>query len=374
MTTELKTVITDLNESFIEFKKKQDDRVSSIETALARRVPTYKAANDESYGEETEEMKSYFRGQPFERKALTVTDDGQGVTVRADWADRIYSLIRESSPMRSVASITPTDSNETEVLVDRGEASSDWIAETGTRAATAIDFMTRHKIANAEHYALPSVTQQMLEDSKFDVEVWVQAKVGKRFARQEAAAFINGDGVGKPRGVLNYGTVKEASFTWGADPALYAIGAQYTGTDGGFAVDGTGADALYDLVDSLKAEYQPGASWMMTRAFQNKVRKLKDASGSYLFTPSLQEGVPNRLLGYPIRLAEDMPALAADVVGALFGDFKQAYNITDRTGLAVLRDPYSTPGYVRWYVRRRVGGALTNPEAVKALVMGTEPV
>ena len=371
--SEIREVITDLNTAFSEFKKKQDERISNLETVLARRVPTFvggmNAANDDD--EETLEMKSFLRGKPFERKALSVTDDGQGVTVRADWADRVYTLVRESSPMRFIAAVVQTDSNETEVLVDRGEAASAWITETGARTATNIDFLTRHKVANSEHYALPAVTQQMLEDSKFDVERFVQDKVAQRFGRQEANAFINGDGLnGTPRGILHYGTVKEASFTWGANTALYAIGAQYSAAAG----DITNPDVLFDLVDSLKTEYLPGASWLMTRAFRNKIRKLKDLQGRYIFEDSLQAGVPPRLLGHPVYLAEDMPALAADVVGALFGDFRKAYTICDRKGLGVLRDPYSTPGFVRWYVRRRVGGALTNPEAVKALVLGNAPV
>ena len=369
MSEQIKEVITDLNTAFSEFKQKQDERISNLETVLARRVPTFVGGGDD-VGEETREMKSFLRGKPFERKALSVTDDGQGVTVRADWADRVYTLVRESSPMRSIAAVVQTDSNETEILVDRGEAASAWITEVGARAATDIDFMTRHKIANSEHYALPSVTQQMLEDSQLNVEGFVQDKVAQRFARQEAAAFINGAGTnGTPRGILHYGTVKEADFTWGADPALYKIGAQYTGAAG----DISDPDVLFDLVDSLKTEYLPGASWLMTRAFRNKIRKLKDLQDRYIFEDSLQAGVPPRLLGHPVYLAEDMPALAADVVGALFGDFRKAYTICDRVGLGVLRDPYSSPGFVRWYVRRRVGGALTNPEAVKALVLGNAP-
>ena len=132
-------------------------------------------------------------------------------------------------------------------------------------------------------------------------------------------------------------------------------------------------DTLADLVDALKAPYLPGASWMMTRKMRNIIRKLKDQDGRFLYQASLDAAIPDRLMGYPVRLAEDMPAPAAGVVGALFGDFRQAYTIADRIGLAVIRDVYSQPGFVRWYVRRRIGGALTNPEAVKALVLGVAP-
>lgn len=323
-------------------------------------------------GHETKAMQDFFRRG--ETKALSVTSDGQGVTVRADWSDRIFQLVRESSPMRQVASVIGTSKNEIEVLVDREEPASDWVAETGTRAATAASFMTRHKIAVSEHFALPSATLDMLDDSDYPVEDWLQGKVANRFARQEAAAFIGGDGVGKPRGILDYGFVPDADFAWGANPAAYAIGAIYTGVNGDLPAVPLGADPLADLVDAVKAPYLPNASWMMTRAMRNKIRKLKDADGRFLYQASLDAAIPDRLMGYKVNLAEDMPALVTGAVGALFGDFREAYTIADRIGLAVIRDQVTQPGFVRWYVRRRVGGALTNPEAVKALILGVEPV
>ncbi|MDA3857260.1 MAG: phage major capsid protein, partial [Roseovarius sp.] len=145
----------------------------------------------DAIGAETKAMANFLRGG--ETKSLSVTSDGQGVTVRADWSDRIFSLVQESSPMRAVASVVGTSKNEIEVLVDREEPASDWVAETGTRSATAASFLTRHKIAVHEHYALPSATLDMLDDSDFPLEDWLQGKVASRFARQEAAKFFNGN-------------------------------------------------------------------------------------------------------------------------------------------------------------------------------------
>lgn len=304
-----------------------------------------------------------------ETKELSVTNDGQGVTVRSEWSDRIVSLVRETSPVRSVASNMQTSSNALEVLVDRGEVGSDWISELSERTKTAATFMERHKIEVDEHYALVEATLQMLDDSNLNVEQWLQGKIGQRFTRQENTAFMLGDGIGKPRGLLTYPTVKESLFTWGADPDTYEIGATFTGDAG----DLTTADPLFDLVDSLKAAYLENAAWMMTRAFRNKVRKLRDSQGRFLFETSLAVGVPDTLLGYPVVLAEDMPALAVDEIGALFGDFQQCYACVDRSGIDVIRDPYSAPGRVRWYARKRLGGAVVNPEAYKALILGTEP-
>ncbi|ATX66941.1 phage major capsid protein [Roseinatronobacter bogoriensis] len=349
-----------------------DRRLSQTETVMAR---TRKGFSGDAGGVEHKALKSWLRtGKDLDTKTLSVTNDGQGVTVREDWRDQIFKLVREFSPMRQVANVLATQSNEIEVLVDRDEPASDWVAEVAPRDATAAAFLTRHKIAVHEHYALPSSTLQLLEDSDFDVEAWLQDKIGSRFGRQEAAAFMVGDGNGQPRGILDYDFVPDADHTWGADPATYEIGAVYTGVDGGLPADDSDAiDSLMDLVDSLKAPYLPGARFMMTRAMRNRIRKLKDAEARPLLQPSLAEGVPDRLLGYPIMLSEDMPALTADAPGVLFGNFSQAYSIVDRIGVAIVRDIYSQPGFVRWYVRRRVGGAMTNPEAVKVLVLGSEP-
>jgi len=308
----------------------------------------------------------------LEGKAMSISADGQDVVVRGEWSDRIFRLIRETSPVRRAANVMNTTSNSLDVLVDRGEPTSAWVAETGTRSETNTSFMSRHPISVFEHYAYPAVTTHLLEDSAFAVEPWLIAKIAARFARQENAAFFGGSGSGEPTGLLTYGTTPDDSFTWGADPSAYAIGANYTGADG--AMGTSPVETIGDVVDSLKAEYLAGAAWMMPRKVRNLVRDLKDSQGRFYFQPSLSEGVPDRLMGYPVFLAEDMDAPAADTVGMFFGNFAEAYTVVDRTGMQVIRDPYTSPGNVKFYVAKRVGGALTNPEAVKALVLGSEPV
>ena len=305
----------------------------------------------------------------IERKELSVTSDGQGVSVRSQWADRIFKQIRETNPMRQLASTMTTASDSLEVLVDRGEPLSDWIGELDPRAKTDASFLTRHKITVHEHYANPEVTLSMLEDSSFNVEQWLQSKLASRFNRQEEAAFLLGDGAGQPRGLLTYPSVANDDFTWGADPDQYEIGAIYSGANG----DITDPDVLIDMVDSLKSAYLNGASWLMTRAMKSKIRKLKDSQDRYLFEPAITAGAPDRLLGYPVFIAEDMPGLAADEVGAVFGNFNEAYTVVDRLGVTIQRDSFTKPGWVKYYARKRLGGAVTNPEAVKFLVLGSKP-
>lgn len=348
-----------------------DQKFRKLEAAISR--PGSGGSDDDMNGDEAKAMDTWARSGELETRALSIVDDGQGVVVRGDWSDRIFRLIRETSPVRQVANVMRTGKQSLEVLVDRGEPGSAWVGETGTRTATTASFMTRHPIDTHEHYAYPAITNQLLADSDFDVEGWLQGKIGARFGRQEAAAFINGDGIGKARGILDYDRVSDDDFVWGAEPSAYVIGSIYSGVDAGLPASGAAIDLLGDLVDSLKADYLPGASFLMTRKMRNIVRKLKDSESRPFFQPSLSQGLPDRLMGYPVFLAEDMGDLAADGVGMLFGDFGQAYTVVDRMGIQVIRDPFTQPGFVKYYVSKRVGGAVTNPEAVKALVLGSEP-
>lgn len=366
---EIGGMVRQIGDSVAETKSTLEKRIAKIEAAANR--PGFGASDTKASDPVLETWLRKGDTSALEGKAMSISADGQDVTVRGDWSDRIFRLIRETSPVRQAANVMTTTSITLDVLVDRGEPTSAWVAETGTRSATDTSFMSRHPIGVFEHYAYPAVTSHLLEDSAFDVEQWLMQKIAARFARQENAAFFGGSGSGEPKGLLTYGTTPEASFTWGADPAAYAIGAQYSGADG--ALGTSAIQTIGDVVDSLKAEYLPGAIWMMPRSVRNFIRDLQDSQGRFYFQPSLSEGVPDRLMGYPVVLAEDMDTPAADTVGLIFGNFGEAYTVVDRLGMQVIRDPYTTPGSVKFYCAKRVGGALTNPEAVKALVLGPEP-
>jgi HK97 family phage major capsid protein len=369
--SEIGGMVRQIGEKFTETKDTLEKRMGRLEAAMSR--PGLGLAGGDDVGAEAKAVNLWARGKVAEAKAMSpiaISDDGKDVTVRADWSTQIFKQIRESSPVRQVANILQTSTNELEVLVDKGEPGSAWVAETGQRADTAASFLTRHNIPVFEHYAYPSITNHLLEDSSFDVAEWLQSKIGTRFGREESASFVNGDGNGKPRGLLDYDRVPDADFEWKADPADYVIGAHYAG---GTSID---VDDLLDVIDKVKVDYLPRAGWMMTRAMRTAIRKLKDTNSRPVLqaaTSGVQDGFSETLLGYPVFLAEDMPAIAVDAVGLLFGDFGEAYTIVDRRGVQVIRDPFTAPGFTKYYVSKRVGGALTNPEAVKALVLGAEP-
>jgi len=298
------------------------------------------------------------------KAAMSVgSDPDGGYTVTPDTSGRIVKRIYETSPMRQVASVTTIGTDRLEGFSDLDEASAGWVGETAPRSATGTPQLGKWEIPVHEIYAFPQVTQKLLDDSMFDIEGWLSEKVSDKFTRVENAAFLTGDGVLKPKGLLAYPTAATADATrpWGT---FEHVG---TGTSGGFGTAPNGSDKLIDLVYAVKAAYRGNANFMMSRATVAGVRKLKDGQGNYLWQPSLQAMSGGILLGHNIVEAEDMPVIGANSLSIAFGDFREAYQIVDRVGIRVLRDPLTNKPYVGFYTTKRVGGAAVHFEAVKFL-------
>lgn len=355
---DLVTLVENGLRKFEEFEREQKSRMSALEAALGR-----PGASRDSYGEEKTHMKALApylrRGDETELKGLSVAvDPDGGYTVIPERSSTIVTRLFDTSPMRALANIQNTTSDALEILLDTTEAEAQWASETGARNETNTPQLGLRKIPVHEMYANPRATQKLLDDSNISIENWLLDKITKRFTRRENTAFVNGDGVTQPRGFLTYptSTAGDTSRPWGT--------LQYvpSGTSGDFDLDD-----LNDLVATLKADYRAGASWLMTRATASAVRKKKDSQGQYLWQPSSQLGQPDSLLGFPVYLAEDMPAIAANALAIAFGDFREGYTIVDRIGLRVLRDPYTDKPHIRFYTTKRVGGDVTNFDAIKLL-------
>jgi HK97 family phage major capsid protein len=304
-----------------------------------------------------------------QRKALSVgTDPDGGYLVPADMSGRIVMRVFETSPMRAVASVQTISTDALDGIRDTDEAASGgWVSETATRAETATPQIGTWSIPVHEMYAEPRATQRLLDDAAVDVEAWLAMKVADRLTRFENAAFITGDGVGKPRGIAAYPTAATAddSRAWGTFEHIN------TGVSSAFAASNP-ADILFDLIGAMKDAYTANARWMTRRQVITLIRKFKDtAGGTYLWQPGLQQGQPQTILGFPVSIAQDMPALASGSLSLAFGDFREAYQVVDRQGFRTLRDPYTAKPFVKFYTTRRVGGGAIQFEAVKFVRFGT---
>lgn len=294
-----------------------------------------------------------------EVKALSVgTDPDGGYVVHPDMSGRIVQKVFETSPMRAYAAIQVISTDALEGLFDLNEASSGWVGETDSRTETNTPELGKWRIPVHELYAKPKATQKLLDDASINMEQWLANKVSEKFARDEASAFVNGNGVNKPRGFLTYASGTTLPGT---------IERFDTGANGAFAAAPNGADVLLNALYGLKQQYRANATWFMNRATTGLVRKLKDSDGAYMWSPGIAAGQPATMLGYPVASFEDMPDPATDSLSIAVGDMREAYQIVDRLGIRTLRDPYSAKPYVEFYTTKRVGGDIVNFEAIKCI-------
>lgn len=302
----------------------------------------------------------------LQRKAMSVDSDPDGgYFVMPDTSGRIVQFIHETSPMRQLASVQSISTDSLEGMYDLDEAGSGWTGERGARGGTATPEIGRYRIAVHEQWAEPLVTQKLLDDSAVNLAQWLANKVRRKFSRQEATAFVIGDGVEKPRGFLTY---PEGDPGYSSTSAFRKISQRDTGKSGDYKSSANGgADVLLQLVHDLKAEYRNGAVFAMSRPTAALTRTLKNGSGDYVLQMDFTQGITERILGYEMAEMNDMPDPAANSLSVAFGNFAEAYQIVDRVGIRTLRDPFTAKGFVKFYTTRRVGGDVVNFDAIKLL-------
>jgi HK97 family phage major capsid protein len=288
-------------------------------------------------------------------KAMSVDSDVDGgFLVTPEMSSEIVEKIFESNPMRELASQQTISSDALEILEDLDEVESGWVGETQARPNTDTPKINKIKIPVHELYANPKATQKLLDDAAVNVEAWLAGKVSSKFARDESDAFVRGDGVARPKGILAYA----------AGNGFGLVQRQETAANNAIV-----GDDLISTQDLLKEAYQGNATWGINRLMIGVIRKLKEnTTNAYIWQPGLQAGVPSLLLGRPVRMFDSLPgAVGANTDSIIYGDFRQGYQIVDRVGIRVLRDPYTNKPFVTFYTTKRVGGGVKNFEAIKVL-------
>ena len=287
-------------------------------------------------------------------------DGGYAVPQEIDAA--IEATMKAISPIRSIANVVKVGSAGYRKLVTTGGTPSGWVAEDAARPETDTPDFTEIAPPMGELYANPAASQAMLDDAAFDVEAWLAGEIGTEFARAEGAAFVSGNGVNKPKGFLSYAATSDADGVRAFGTLQYVA----SGSAGGFPAINP-QDKLIDLVQSLRSPYRQGAVFVMNSSTASAIRKFKTSDGAFLWQPGLVGGQPDTLLGYPIVEADDMPDIAADSLSIAFGNFNAGYLIAERSETQILRDPFTNKPFVHFYATKRIGGAVTNSEAIKLM-------
>jgi len=306
-----------------------------------------------------EQRLSEFNGSG-ERAAIQAamsigSETNGGYLAPVEWDRRISKEQVATSPMRRLARVQTTSVGAFSTLWATGNPGSGWVGETAARPQTTNPTLEPITFTAGEIYAMPSATQRLLDDAAIDVAEGLIGALRVEFNRQEGIAFLAGDGVNKPSGLLTYveGGANETAHPGGA---LEVVESAIT------------VDALIDFMYGLAAPYRQNSTWLMSSLTAAALNKLKDADGNLIWRESLIVGQPATLLGRPVEIDEGMPGPVAGNLTLAFGDFNAGYLINDRySSLRVLRDPYTNKPFVQFYATKRVGGGLLDPFAIRLL-------
>jgi len=352
--------------------KKIEDNLNHFETYLAR--GQFPGGGSSSHGAgfspEAREYKEKFlawarkgsdpdglRGLEVQAGLSTVSDPDGGFMVPEELDRTLDKLAIDTVAMRRLAKIV-TAAGDYKSLLSSGGASGGWVGEMEERTETDTPELKQFNPPWSEMYMLPEVTQTLLDDSAFDVQSWLQDELLDVETTMEGAAFINGNGVKKPKGISAYETVANASWEWGK--IGYIVG--------GHATLLNNADKLRSLKYALKPVYRRNGIWLMNDTTQEVISNFKNGNGDYIWRQGLTENAPDTLLGMPVEIDDNMPDIGADAYPIAIADWKRAYLIGDhKVGRRLLRDPYTKKGWVRFYLTKRVFGGIKNHQAVKFL-------
>ena len=353
--------LEDVNQKVTKAKLAQDaneEKLNKIETIVSRPGFDISAKADTSM--EKKVFDKWLRqGKealgPDELKVLTASNDNTaGYLAPPEYVQELIKGIVEISPIRSIARVRSTTNRSVQIPRRTSTFAATFVAEQGSRTETTGYQVGMEEIPTHELYALVDISEQELEDSVFNLEQEMTSEFTEQFAKAEGNAFVSGNSVGKPEGIVTNSSV----------------GVTASGVSASL-----NANSLISLYHAVKPDYSRNGTFVMNRSTLAAVRKLQDGSGQYVFQAgfSLQVGVPNTILGAPYVEATDVADVGSSTKPIYFGDFRRGYLIVDRVSMSIMRDPFTqaTSGNVRYIARRRIGGQVILPEAIQILQCGS---
>jgi HK97 family phage major capsid protein len=379
---EINNAITELSRNIDEFIENNDKQLEEMKINMAKyennsaphsaenfsrkSLPLSENLDGDSYNKST--FTDYIRtgSEEIFKKFLNDQKGEEGAFLLPQVVSKlIYNRLESLSPIRSIAKVVSISGNSIEMLADSKSADASWAAcDYSNLAETNSPEIKKIKILVHEIFAKPKASQRLLDDAQINVEEWLVEKVAEKIATLENAAFVNGNDNNQPKGFLVYDSKPDADRDFGKMQHFL------TGVNGDFPADMESTmDILIDMSCSLKPMYVKNAKWVMSRSVLAKIRKLRTEDGSYIWQPAISASVPSTLLGYPVIIDDDMPPLESGSASTslAFGDFYAGYQIVDRHGLKILRDPYTSKPFVEFYISKRTGGAVVDFDAIKLL-------
>ena len=329
------------------------DREMAAPTASAIvNKPNASPAGEEKTGKASDEYRKEFwnmlRDRRFVKDALQVGTDSEGGYLVPDEYERtLVEALEEENIFRTLATIITTTSGERKIPVASTKGTASWIEEEGAYPESD-DAFTQVTIGSHKLATMIKISDELMQDSAFDLESYIANEFARRIGAKEEEAFFTGDGTGKPMGIF---------------PSVAAAADNVTTTGASVSFDD-----MMELYHALKRPYRRAAKFIMNDATVKSLRKLKDNNGQYIWQASVVAGTPDTVLNCPVVTSAYAPALEAGKAGILFGDYKY-YWIADRQGRSFkrLNELFAATGQVGFLGSERVDGKLILPEAVKAL-------
>lgn len=353
--TEFDKDVSEIKSSVVDFCNRQEKKLNQLWTAVGR---TGIVVSDKATIDNDPELRGFMKSG-LQTKSLSTADESGAFFVSHSMQEHIQQRLELNGGIRGLARSTKISTDAIELLIDKKAADVGWVSETGDRDETGTPELFKHKIGVHELYAKPRISQKLLDDAVIDIEAWLVEKVSHKMHQLENAAFVHGDGVGKPKGFLTYPCVAVGAGEWGK------IESVKTGVDGGI----DSLDPLYYALEAMKPELLEGAVWYVARSAVTQLRRLKTSDGMPIWQPSLLAKEPDLLLGYPVVVSDDMPPLreGSTSTSVILANFKRGYYVVDRQDMRLLRDPYSSKPFVEFYATKRVGGDVVDFDAFKAI-------
>ena len=337
----------------LERQEMMDRELSAANTKpLASRPEKMK---EEKVGRASDAYRTAFWGvmrnkvNPSVQNALEVgTDSEGGYLVPDEYENQLIQALQEANVLRNLCHVITTSYGDRKIPVVASHGSAAWMDEESAFNESD-DSFTQVTLSAYKLGTMLKVSDELLNDSYFDLEAYIAAEFARRIGAAEEEAFLTGDASSKPTGLLHASGGASLGVTAGSTTAITL-------------------DEVLDLYHSLKTSYRKNASFLVNDATIKKIRKLKDGQGQYLWQPSLQAGAPDTILNRPVVTSQYMPTAAAGEKTILFGDFNY-YWIADRQGRTFkrLNELYAANGQVGFLASQRLDAKLILPEAIKVL-------
>ena len=300
------------------------------------------------------------------RDALSVgVGENGGYTVPDEFERQLIQGLEENNIFRTLAKTIHTNSGTRTIPIATDSGTASWIEEGAAIQESDMSF-AQETLSAYKLGCMIKVSNELLNDSAFNIAAHIAQRFGVRFGNAEEDAFINGTGPSTnpqttpsmPTGILTSLTPSAGNTTANAQTVHF--------------------DNIYKLYYSLKSPYRRKAAFLCNETLLLQLMLLKDGNQNYIWKPGLEVGKPDTILGRPIYTSAYMPAITGNATTdknkkvLLFGDFSY-YWIADRQSrtLKRLNELYAVTDQVGFIGTQRVDGKLILPEAMQVMALGT---